>query len=468
LSSQDVILLQSLIDYVNDVKPYHSKLKEFLSELQFAETANVNVRDKKILTIYHQNQWGRDDVGGYQLFSVSEGTDADRYFRIPAAVWPRVSLNDRLQYGQTPPGDDPATNNKSDYSPHDGRPDVEEPWSGARSESHFMGSDHDPADPTKYYVPFHQGSRVYVDGTAQVFGVDYSVDYSRSFIKFGIAPADSSHIDVQLLKVDRLFITYTQPFDYEIDRDYDDLAFDIPPYDSDDDVHLSDADYFEFTIDHTAPSGHTPVGFHNSVPSNSSKPTLTILNIGSSAVNGDVWRVTAIAPMRCQVQKTYPLFNTEPIGYVDFKQTFTNSEISFILDGGWADYYLVPDDQSYEVLQVDNVEDPTDFQVNLNVVSEHGVVTDLTPPIQRPMELMLSPTFSLGKIMRVSEETLNGPQEYYSFVLSSIPSRGTYVELRIEQNGQLNPWIMTAIGDDLYIDVIYGDTTSRLIHYVRV
>src|ERR1035437_7795942 len=104
-------LLSSFIDYVNDVKPYHSKVKEFLSELFFTDSFNVNIIENLNWTLYHQNVWTRDDVGGYNLQRLCEGIPLDQTFRIPAAIWPRWSID---HTGQTPPGDDPALLNGND------------------------------------------------------------------------------------------------------------------------------------------------------------------------------------------------------------------------------------------------------------------------------------------------------------------------------------------------------------------
>src|SRR5574343_956147 len=42
--------VDSLIAYINDVKPYHSKLSEIIEEYQFYETVNVSVTDAKHFT----------------------------------------------------------------------------------------------------------------------------------------------------------------------------------------------------------------------------------------------------------------------------------------------------------------------------------------------------------------------------------------------------------------------------------
>ena len=137
--------------------------------------------------------------------------------------------------------------------------------------------------------------------------------------------------------------------------------------------------------------------------------------------------------------------------------------------------------------------DPTDFRVDLSVITEHGVVVDPIPPIHRPMEFVINditveggydyggfdqnlfdeptPSFTqgypIGKVKKITQSLIPGNLDYYAFVLNEIPTRGTYVELRIEENGQLNPWINTAIKDDMYLQVswVSGATVDTVDMY---
>ena len=483
MTSRDITLLNSLVDYVKDIKPYHTKIKEFLSEIYFEDSFNVNVTDNIIFNLYHQNVWTRDDIGGYQLQRLCEGISNDKTFRIPAAVWPRTSIDDNLPM-QTPPGDDPAG------------------WNNiSSSTSHFLGSDFVPGEPTKYRVPFHQGSRVYVDNVLQELGVDYGIDDSRSFIRFAVAPGSTQQIKVQLFKVDRLFISYNFPFNYDVNPDYDMYGYDLTPYDSDDsDPETLYSDYFEIIIDSFQLTGCQPPVFYNSVLSRAQKAELLILGI-TGGMDGDTWKVTAIGPWRFKVQKN----NTGQIWYANFKETFDNGEISFIIDRVWANYYLVPDNHTYDsfsIISFDNFSgalDDTDFLVDNTLITEHGVITDPNFPQHRPMEFVLKdiidegtsgysgyeptvyyPGFPIGTVTKFIDSSSS--LEYYAFILSTVPPRGTYVELRIEQNGQLNPWINSSITDDMYLQVtwptgalldtyapkVIPPSTTMLIHNVNI
>lgn len=496
MASRDITLLNSLIDYVLDVKPYHTKIKEFLSELFFEDSFNVNVTDKLDMSVYHQNVWTRDDVGGYHLQRLCEDIPGDKKFRIPAAVWPRFSLTDTP--GQTPGGYDSASG--LNY--------------GEWKESYFLGSDHVPGNPNRYKVPFHQGSRVYIDGVPQAYGTDYVVDKTRSFIQFSTAPSLTAVIEVQMMKVDRLFIAYNLPFDFNVGYDYDSYGYDIMSYDSSDMTGILDSDYFQVAIDSNQLVGYQPPMFHNAIPSNYPKAELTMLGVTGATVTGDIWTITAVGPWRFKVQKN----RTGQVWYANFKQKFDNGQISFIIDRNWADYYIVGDNDSYDSYDVLSFEDwesgydDTDFLVSLKLQTEHGVVVDPTAPVHRPIEFitrdtivdggfdvggftdslfdeptsLFVPGFLIGKVKKVTQlDGLTGPQDYYSFELSAVPLRGTYVELRLEQNGQLNPWLNANIKDDMYLEVSwptgatinlvppYGNTTiapgtTKLIHSVVI
>lgn len=212
MTNKSDTLTQSLIDYINDVKPYHTKFRDVSSQIFFTDSFNVNFKENHTILYNLQNVWGRSDVNGFSLTNMSEGSLAstpgftgtgsgslssitmtvvtvvvetwtltatspttfsvvgsvsgaqaaatvnvpydngivqftinsgvvafiagdafafdvygDQAYPIPAAVFPRFSLNDRLQYGQTPHGDDPATQDLTDAD-LDGIPDSEVPW----------------------------------------------------------------------------------------------------------------------------------------------------------------------------------------------------------------------------------------------------------------------------------------------------------------------------------------------------
>jgi hypothetical protein len=193
--SRDTRLISSLINYTLDIKPYHTKLRQFLSELYFADDITVSfIGEHCQKDIYLQNVWTKDDVGSTFLQSVSEGLELDRRMPLPATVFPRFSLNTFLDWGQTPPGDDPATIDLEDLN-NDGIPDSEMPPVISTGQSHLIG---DSASGGYYRVPFHHGSYVTVDGVPQTFGLHYYVDSSRGFIQFrpGYEPVDGARIEV--------------------------------------------------------------------------------------------------------------------------------------------------------------------------------------------------------------------------------------------------------------------------------
>jgi hypothetical protein len=422
-----------------------------------------------------------NDLDGYQLQRLCEGIASDKTFKIPSAIWPRFSITDNFE--QQPVGDDPVVflpDDQVSWTGDDPSLWVGDPksWFGSRSISHFLGSEFILDDPTKYRVPFHQGSRVYINEVPQEYNVDYFVDAARSYIQFAVAPGSKDKIQVQLFKTDRLFIAFNFPFDSAVNRDYDMFAFDMLPFDSDESGLIgNDADAWNIVVDSSYPEGHWPILFYNAYPLNQAKAELKLLSL--SGVNGDIWRITAIGPWSFKVQKN----QTGQIWFAYFKTPFNNGQISFVIDRVWSDYYLVADSNTYNVASVDE----TDFLVDLSVVTEHGAVTDPIPPVHRPMEFVMksvtkeggfdfmgyddygfnepeasfTPSFTIGRVKLITETTANGPADSYAFVLNEIPTRGTYVELQVEQNGQLNPWINTKIEDDMYMLVTWpADTVT--------
>jgi len=542
-------LTKSLIDYISDVKPYHTKFRDVMSQIMFNDDFNVNIKDDFNLEVHLQNMWGRDDLGGYLLSNMSEGSAADQSYSIPATVFPRFSLNDRLNFGQTPPGDDPASQDLSDPN-NNGIPNSEEPWqtnagnfivgcdytiltigttdftiigaisntvglsftatgigagtgtASLRTSSHQMQSDMIPVkvpvisavqvgptftitiddfepiiydfDPStiqvlingvawlgyitvtvnvigitttptlgssvevfylhtgRYAVPYHQGSRVRVNGANKSLGVHYVVDRSRSFIQFlpHRWPPVGAHIDINLFKSDRLYISYQDPFAYETSQDI-------------------------FTITVT-PSMVCDVNFTNT-QLGTRKATLQDAMVTGTASVGDVWTVTASGPWTFNVQKTTPL--SPIITNAGFKTPFNDGELSFIIDRTFAHYYVTMTEGydsyfieqdinsyiSYDVLPlgVADAYDPAEFFSDLSVVSEHG---DQASILQHPVRFD-----PLGVVKNTSGGN-------YVFEFDTIPPAYTYIEFKIEQEGQFNPWVNASITEDAFIKVTYQTT----------
>ena len=61
MTSRNEIYITSLIDYINDVKPFHVKLTEVVEEHQFFDTVNVHVSDQLNTSIYLNSIWSFDN-----------------------------------------------------------------------------------------------------------------------------------------------------------------------------------------------------------------------------------------------------------------------------------------------------------------------------------------------------------------------------------------------------------------------
>lgn len=270
----------------------------------------------------------------------------------------------------------------------------------------------------RYNVPFHQGTRVYVDGNLSVFGSSYTVESSRNFIQFmrGRHPHSNQTISVNTMTVDRLFISETHPFSVNPQTNinenwapftgagYDEVIFEDLPFD----MGLPNVlcDYFTFKIDDVYPGRASPVSFMNST-NQANKSTLTITDVNYTAQNGEIYLVCATGLWTFSVQQIAPYAG--PISHGQFKQPFSNGKISFIVDKTWTPYYMVPDNNTYssyshvyDIYSFSQI-DPTDQLMNLSLVTEHGVIDDpdeTSDKIHKPVEFV-----NIGKVRRVDDST---------------------------------------------------------------
>lgn len=507
--SRDSKLVNSLVNYVLDIKPYHTKLREFLSELYFSDDITVSfIGEYCQKDIYLQNVWTKDDIGSRFLQSVSEGTDADRRMYLPATIFPRFSLNTFLNYGQTPPGDDPATVDLEDLDV-DGIPDSEMPPTINTGQSHLIG---DSTLAGKYRVPFHHGSYVTVDGVPQTFGFHYYVDSSRGFIQFtpGNEPVDGARIDVNYWNSDRLFISVNDPFTftgggYDVPI-FDGMGFDVPD---------AAADYYVLTVNSLAELGYS-VSFFNAAPGTQKPEIADVFIYPSQNVDGYSWKFTAVGFQRLAVQQQTPFLG--PIEYAVMNERFDNGLIAFTLKNTWLNYYFVQDENSYICYDLNVFDndvyhqplDPADFWPNVDIKTEHGVVVDPIPPRHAPVEIIgqvdlgdfttdetpgnpgydidnvgydvyfyddAPSTFQqypiyidrpLGIVKQIPVDTLVGPATTYIFEFFDVPARGTYIEIQIEQARQYNPRVNVSFLEDFTFEQVASpdanlDTIQRIL-----
>lgn len=588
---KEVDLVNSLIEYVSDIKPYHTKLKNSSSEVFFEESTHITATDRHDFGIYHQNVWGKSDAGGEYLINSSDyDSTKEHIFKLPADVFPRFSLTDNVEV-QTPVGDDVSTGNIIDNN-DDGIPDADVPWTGPNTSSHQLGSNVIPVkskqtfdftitncqqvgdeyiidysvsttvdftesdlfgfgseyvatynghivavtqnsnvftladqqinftpssieqtflptdllqvgkyalyrsgrnleilwiDTGRYAVPIHQGSRVRVNGTLQVYRDDYVVDSTRSWIQFtsGNHPSITAKIDVNLMKVDKFFLSYMLPFDK--------------------------GDYFEIKINDLLSNRYEPVVF---VGNQHYKAPLTNLVISSAALNGEIWRVQAISEWKFVVYRVNSSGQIQEYlpGVATFNKPYISAKFSFIIERTWLNYYFAElpilgtfdtfpfdetagegfdgfdagheyysdtynsyDDAPFDMVAFDTPADPTDHLLRLDLMTEHGVTTDPSPRIHFALAVVVddfpfnyhtydvdpfdtagydssaTDTGIVGHIKRIQDA--NG-EEYYGFVLNTEPAFGTYIELRVEQNGQLNPWVQPHVHDCATITIV--------------
>lgn len=334
----------------------------------------------------------------------------------------------------------------------------------------------------RFTVPFHHGSQVKVDGVDMVFGEDYVVDTSRSFIQFlaGLHPTADQHVEINYLNSDRIFISLVDPFDFG-NGGYDMTPYDSYPYDLPD----GDFDIFSLLVDHAEPNDCV-VTFTNTYPG-TVKATLSDIFIYPSQADGAIWTMTAVGFQTLAVQQQYPIVG--PVEYAYLNQRFDNGLIAFTLTNPWAEYYFVQDDDSYLVYDASWFDlasltlpnDQADFWPSKHLVTEHGVVTDPNPDLHHPVEIGSfvglsendpydihifddypfdydeTSTFlrPIGVVRQVLVDTLLGEKPSYELYLNDVPRRGTYIEVRIEQARQYNPRVNARIYETLTFEVMH-------------
>jgi hypothetical protein len=203
-----------------------------------------------------------------------------------------------------------------------------------------------------------------------------------------------------------------------------------------------------------APTKVCSVSFNNTQVS-THKSTLQRASVKGAANVGDVWTLTATGPLTFSVQKTTPLSLTTTSA--SFKKQYDDGVLSFIIDrtylnyyvtmsSGFDSYYIQQDLNSY--VDYDDLPfdlsinyDPSEFFSNLSVVTEHGDVNSL---VQHPVRFD-----PLGVVIRDSSGN-------YTFKFDKIPPVFTYVEFRVEQEGQYNPWVNASIEEAAYVVVSDG------------
>lgn len=160
--------VSALVKYLNDVKPYHTKLLSFTSGIEFNETLSLGFAEAPLQhVITHKNIWGSDDIASLAI--VSDGSEASRTFVLPPTVMPRFSVTDSVNYQQSPIGDDQALNDLTDTG--DGVPDASYPWPGQPSPSHQLGSDIIPVQLTILSLQVNVTAATATTFTATVDGV---------------------------------------------------------------------------------------------------------------------------------------------------------------------------------------------------------------------------------------------------------------------------------------------------------
>ena len=157
----DTVDVDSLVSYINDIKPYHSKLTDVTIEYQANENVGVGITDASTMALTLSSVW--------QYNEVSDGQTT--IYRIPAAVFARYS---------------------KDFH-----------------QSTYIGvTDAIPGSPGAYHVPANNALQVSVNGELQVIGVNYTTSLNRTVVQFigSSIPTSGQIVTLDWAVMDRFFL----------------------------------------------------------------------------------------------------------------------------------------------------------------------------------------------------------------------------------------------------------------------
>lgn len=214
-----------------------------------------------------------------------------------------------------------------------------------------------------------------------------------------------------------------------------------------------------------APINLCDVSFVNTKPG-THKAILTGVKVRGARL-GDIWKLTAIGPWSFKVDHINTINSTSYIA--KFKTLYDDNILSFIIDRTWMNYYVnskngydsyyiiqdINNYISYDELQFQsrNEYDPSEFFPDLSIKTEKGDVSNIYS--SNPVRFE-----QFGVVKKNSNKT-------YVFEFDSIPPPYTYIEFRVEQEGQYNPWVHTSVNEDVIIAVTYQDTNTTKFLYLK-
>lgn len=201
--------ITSLIKYINDTKPYHTKLTDVVVEYQHNDNVNVSMEDEHRLRAHLSSAW--------EISTLSNGVT--NRFRLPAVCLPRYS----------------------------------QPGNATHIYTRTGIVDEIPGQVGAYRVPYNNGMEVEVNGVSYEEGIHYNlVDPIHDIVYFvdEYRPVMGDRIKINLITIDRLFISVNDQWAMYTIEGYDEQRERYDPwvdaYDKGSwDVHLFDAGGFD-------------------------------------------------------------------------------------------------------------------------------------------------------------------------------------------------------------------------------
>ncbi len=162
MARNDKTDVESLISYINDIKPYHSKLTEVVVEYQYDDYFSVQTEDSHRIDMNFSSLWCKKYI--------SDGVNAE--YLIPPTAFPRYSSDYHQVY-------------------QDGVADE------------ILDT------PGLYHVPYNQGVLVSVNGITLTKNTHYTINEKRTQVQFlpGYEPVVDDKILFNLIFIDKIEIS---------------------------------------------------------------------------------------------------------------------------------------------------------------------------------------------------------------------------------------------------------------------
>jgi hypothetical protein len=442
----DIIDVNGLVNYINDVKPYHSKLLDIVIDYQYDDMMSVNIDDAShSFAIGLCSQWTKNSKNtGWRLADVSDGSLRYKKWRIPTCSFPIHSTSyDKKQPVRSTPtyhhGYDQiklpsymlvSSKYIFDKAEIIAAPDVEV--------TSLNGFD---LTPTEDYTFDDQSTISYVEVADPTIYFEY-----RAIYRFD---KDLSNLDNFVYKNGQLLI---KNVDYIVNNNT---------------IIINSSDTVVFPLTNKYPDVNASINYKTKEILNLSvlewcaeEQLDNTFTFTFEDTNSRSYRVPFHDAVRVYVNSVEKFHDvdftvsTDAITFFEGKEPQLDDEILFDLmnfdrffikiDDIWQTYVISYDDITY-------IETDGTLTYDVYPVDEEFFDTP-TPVIKQQIKTeQLTAETRFNPIGSVKIITDTHDQKYYIFEFFTVPRSGTHIEFQIEQYSNYRAWTQTSITETLKI-----------------